>query len=57
MLYSDGTYAVQELATELIVAKKLLKEEAKLLCRKLNLGSGFDGRTPQFFMKDFKYVN
>lgn len=30
------------------------QDKARELCRSLNLGSGFDGYTPAFFLEDFK---
>lgn len=39
-----------EKSTSFVIKKCKLKEEAKLICGKLNSGCGFDGDTPKFFV-------
>lgn len=46
-------YIIVEKDTELVIAKFIAQKEARALCRSLNLGSGFNGFTPNFFTKDF----
>lgn len=54
------TYSVKEevnileKATDTIVQVCNSEEEARSLCRSLNLGSGFNGYTPNFFTQSFK---
>lgn len=55
---TDGKYVTQnydilETQTNQIVAENVpgFNDEAKRLCRHLNLGGGFDGWTPDFFLK------
>ena len=49
-----GQYQIIEKDTELVVMELKAHEEARVLCRSLNLGSGFDGFTPTFFTLSFK---
>ncbi len=42
-------YDILEKETDLIIELKRNEKDAKDLCRKLNLGSGFSGWTPSFF--------
>lgn len=50
---NNGTYSVFESETEQTIGEFTDKSEARKLLRHLNLGGGFDGWTPSFFMKDF----
>jgi len=54
---TDGKYVTQvydilETATDQTVIEGIhgYKDEAKKLCRHLNMGGGFDGNTPSFFL-------
>lgn len=47
-------YRVIEKDTDLIIQLISNEEEARELCRSLNLGSGFNGFTPTFFSKGSK---
>lgn len=47
-------YHIIEKDTGLVVSRVNIEEEARELCRSLNLGSGFAGYTPAFFIQDFK---
>lgn len=44
-------YNVVEKDTEIVIELERSESEARSLCRKMNLGSGFNGWTPQFFTK------
>jgi hypothetical protein len=44
----NGGYNILETTTGQIVVEG--KDEAKQLCRHLNMGGGFDGSTPSFFL-------
>ena len=50
---NGNVFDVLETATNLVIYTSNHKE-AKLFMRKLNLGGGFDGWTPTFFLKTFK---
>ena len=47
-------FDVLETSTSHIIGTYSLYKEAKDLLRHLNLGGGFDGNTPNFFMKKVK---
>lgn len=48
----DGSFVIEETATKQILPKKFkTKEEANQWRKKLNLGGGFDGFSPNFFIK------
>jgi hypothetical protein len=48
----QGRYNIQETSTDEIIHLSRPKEqEVRDLCRKLNLGSGFNGWTPTFFSR------
>ena len=42
-------YDIMEKETDIVIELSVKEKEAKDLCRKLNLGSGFAGWTPTFF--------
>lgn len=44
----DG-YGILEKNTDVLIELKCSETEARDLCRKMNLGSGFNGWTPPFF--------
>lgn len=48
---SDGKFFVEERATEYIIKSFNSREEAKKYMKFLNLGGGFAGFTPAFFLK------
>lgn len=54
VLKEDQDYAIIEKDTDLIVQRLKDQNDARDLCRSLNLGSGFNGFTPAFFVEDFK---
>lgn len=45
----DGSYDIFEKDTETMVTLRTIESRARDLCRKMNLGSGFNGWTPEFF--------
>ena len=49
-------FDVLETNTSHIIGTYSLYKEAKDLLRHLNLGGGFDGNTPNFFMKKIKFI-
>lgn len=50
----SGRYLVVEKDTDNIIKEVKDQKEARAVCRSLNLGSGFAGYTPAFFLQDFK---
>lgn len=50
----DSRYKIVEKDSELVVIKFDSYDKARMLCRSLNLGSGFNGYTPAFFTQEFK---
>jgi len=61
MLYSvtkrDGKYIVVETATKLQLKNFDKSYEAYALCNRLNGGNGFQGWTPEFFVKNGGIIN
>jgi hypothetical protein len=54
VLNDNGKYdLVEKESKTLISLGKVDEKEARSLCRKLNLGSGFCGWTPQFLANSF----
>lgn len=51
---SKPTFDIIEKETDLTMKLNLDEKEARKVCRKLNLGGGFNGFTPTFFTEDFK---
>lgn len=51
--YGHMTYEVIETHTDQVIKSALSGPEAKSLVRHLNLGGGFDGKTPAFFLDAF----
>ena len=50
--FAGPAYNILETSTGQTVVEGVLgyKDEAKKLCRHLNMGGGFDGNTPSFFL-------
>jgi len=46
---NHGTYDIHEKESGLVIQLERTSNEARDICRKLNLGSGFSGWTPLFF--------
>ena len=49
-------YHVIEKGSEFTLATFRRNRDARELCRGLNLGQGFDGRTPRFFCDEYKAI-
>lgn len=54
---TSGTFDIIEKDTGVKIALKTDETIAKNICRKLNLGSGFNGWTPTFFANFAGYRN
>lgn len=50
----DGKFCVKEQATDYIIKTFESREEAKKVMKFLNLGGGFAGFSPNFFVKPVK---
>jgi hypothetical protein len=50
---NNGLFDIYEKNTEILIKENLDKKSARDLCRKLNLGSGFNGWTPMFFLEKY----
>jgi hypothetical protein len=48
--HNGRIYEVIETKTELIIETYRSSKEARRVCRSLNLGCGFNGHTPKFFI-------
>lgn len=48
----NQTYFVTELTTDLVIAHGLHKSQAVTLTKRLNSGNGFNGWTPEFFLRN-----
>lgn len=46
---NDTAYNIYEKDSDVLIELSFEEKKAKDLCRKLNLGSGFNGWTPSFF--------
>jgi hypothetical protein len=44
-------YNIQEKGTSTLIELERSESEVRTMCRKMNLGSGFNGWTPIFFTK------
>jgi len=47
-----ATVDIMETATNQVIRYALPYSKAKDFCRNLNFGGGFDGYTPEFFLKN-----
>ena len=50
----NGKYNILEKSSETIIELETNEKAARDLCRKLNLGSGFNGWTPSFVAEKMK---
>lgn len=50
VINNNGSYDVYETSTEQVIKTFTKATEAKELMKRLNLGGGFDGWTPSFFL-------
>ncbi len=48
--YAHLTHEVVETGTRQVIKSDMTKNEAKAMARHLNMGGGFDGFTPSFFL-------
>jgi hypothetical protein len=51
---TSGQFDVYEKGNDVIIELKTNEKKAYELCRKLNLGSGFNGWTPGFFTTKYE---
>lgn len=51
---NDGMYEVHELDTNSVVYKSTDESKSRAMARSLNLGAGFAGFTPTFFLTSFE---
>ena len=49
-------YVIKEKGSDYTIASFTRNREARELCRGLNLGQGFDGNTPAFFVQEYKPI-
>lgn len=49
---SDHTYGIVETNTMNVIKTNMEHLDAKMMCRHLNFGGGFDGWTPIFFLQE-----
>lgn len=50
----DYNFDIYEKDSDVVIKLSLEEKKAKDLCRKLNLGSGFNGWTPLFFAEKYQ---
>lgn len=53
---SDNEYDLLEKDTNITIKLEKPENDARDICRKLNLGSGFEGFTPPFFAEKLVYI-
>jgi hypothetical protein len=53
---TDTAYNIYEKSSDVLIELSFEEKKAKDLCRKLNLGSGFNGWTPLFFAEKYQTV-
>ena len=51
-----GADILETTTKQIVNTKSLMNEDAKKLCRNLNLGGGFDGWTPAFFVDNTRWT-
>ena len=56
VLHPSGADVLETATKQVITKKPLSYEDAKKLCRNLNLGGGFDAWTPAFFLQKAQTV-
>lgn len=54
MVEDNNTFGVYEIATEQVIKTFTDRNEARKFLRHVNLGGGFNGWTPTFFMRPVK---
>lgn len=50
----NETFYILESTTDSVLELSTDEKDSRILCRKLNLGSGFNGWTPSFFLTSLK---
>lgn len=53
---NNTKFDILEKETGILIDLKISEQEAKDICRKMNLGAGFNGFTPSFFA-NFRGLN
>lgn len=48
---SNGIFYIYEIATQKLIYSNHDEAEIKSLCKRLNSGAGFNGHTPDFFIR------
>jgi hypothetical protein len=56
MIEDNNTFGIYEIATEQVIKTFRDKTEARAFLRHLNLGGGFNGWTPTFFMRPLENI-
>jgi hypothetical protein len=56
VLETGQGYDIVEKETDVVIELKRAEKDAKDICRKLNLGSGFCGWTPTFFAEKMELL-
>lgn len=54
MVEDNNTFGIYEIATEQVIKTFTDRNEARKFLRHVNLGGGFNGWTPTFFMRPIK---
>lgn len=54
---SENGYDIFEKESETLIELKVNEKDARDFCRKLNLGSGFNGWTPTFVANKFRPIS
>ena len=57
VLHPTGADILETATKQVVNTKSLMNEDAKKLCRNLNLGGGFDGWTPAFFVDNTRWTS
>jgi hypothetical protein len=55
--HNEGQYDILEKDSGVLIEMYRNERHARDTCRKLNLGSGFEGWTPDFFSRKYSLVN
>jgi hypothetical protein len=50
----NNNYDIYEKESEVLIEINGKERDVRSICRKLNLGAGFNGWTPEFFGKKYK---
>ena len=55
VLHPTGADILETTTKQVVNTKPMVYEDAKKLCRNLNLGGGFDAWTPAFFVDNTRW--